>query len=150
MITKYAEMISLEPQDIANFPLYKFIDRWYGTEYRLGGTDNTGIDCSAFCQKLYGDVYETPIRRTSRQQHRQAEHIAEEEAKEGDLVFFKMRRLRISHVGVYLANGYFVHASGSHGVTISSLADKYWQRRFAGYGRLSKPGHGSTESGFTQ
>ena len=56
--------------------------------------------------------------------------------KEGDLVFFKIRSKRISHVGIYLANNFFVHASASQGVMISNLTEGYWQRFFAGAGKI--------------
>jgi probable lipoprotein NlpC len=149
-ITKYAQMISIEPTEITNFSLYQFIDGWYGIQYKWGGTDTTGIDCSAFSQKLYGQVFGVEILRTARQQHRHCEHIRySEDANEGDLVFFRIHRFRISHVGIYLANGYFVHASSTHGVTISSLNDKYWRRRYAGCGRISKEVKSMTESDFT-
>jgi hypothetical protein len=147
VINKYAEMISVSPVDINNFPLFRFIDEWYGIPYKYGGADSAGIDCSAFSQKLYGRIYAVDIRRTSRQQHRQSEHIRKvDDAAEGDLVFFRIRSFRISHVGVYLANGYFVHASRSHGVTISSINDKYWHRRFAGCGHVTRDDKTITES----
>lgn len=151
LINKYAEMISVEPQDISNYPLYRFIDKWYGTPYKWGGTDNTGIDCSAFSQKLYGEIYGTDLTRTSRQQHRKCEQVKHyADANEGDLIFFRIHRIRISHVGIYLANGYFVHASRSHGVMISSLNDKYWHRRYAGCGRVAREDRSATESDFLQ
>ena len=150
LITKYAEMISVEPADISNYPLYRFIDKWYGTRYKWGGMDNTGIDCSAFSQRLYSDVYGVGITRTARQQHRSSEIIKNhEEANEGDLVFFRVHRILVSHVGVYLANGYFVHASRSHGVVISSLNNKYWSRRYAGCGRIEREDKPGAESDFT-
>src|SRR5205823_3794603 len=112
---------------------YRFIDKWYGTRYKWGGMDSAGIDCSAFSQKLYGEIYGMDIVRTARQQHRSSDPIKHYlDANEGDLIFFRIHRLRISHVGVYLANGYFVHASRSHGVMISSMNDHYWSRRYAG------------------
>ena len=151
LITKYAEMISLEPEDVKNYPLYKFINDWYGVKYKWGGTDNSGIDCSAFSQKLYGSIYGTNIQRTARQQHKSSEKIRDyDEANEGDLVFFRIHHIRISHVGVYLANGYFVHASRSKGVVISNLDDKYWRSRYAGCGRITKPERAATESDFAQ
>ena len=151
LINKYAEMISLEPEDVKNYPLYKFINDWYGVKYKWGGTDNSGIDCSAFSQKLYGKIYSTDIKRTARQQHRNSEKIKDYgEANEGDLVFFRIHHIRITHVGVYLANGYFVHASRSHGVVISNLDDKYWRSRYAGCGRIAKQDRQATESDFVQ
>jgi len=151
LINKYAEMISLEPEDVKNYPLYKFINDWYGVRYKWGGMDNTGIDCSAFSQKLYGKIYGTTIQRTARQQHKSSEKIKDyDDANEGDLVFFRIHHIRISHVGVYLANGYFVHASRSKGVVISNLDDKYWRSRYAGCGRIAKADRPATESDFAQ
>ena len=151
VIDKYAEMIILDPDDVKNFPLYKFIDQWYGVRYKWGGTGPNGIDCSAFSQKLYGKIYSVNILRTARQQHRTCEKVGDiDEATEGDLVFFRIHHIRISHVGVYLANGYFVHASRSHGVVISSLNDHYWRSRYAGCGRVAKQDRAATESDFIQ
>lgn len=151
LISKYAEMISVAPDEVNNFHLYKFIDQWYGVKYKFGGTDNNGIDCSAFSQRLYNSIYSLNILRTARQQHRSCEIIKNyEDANEGDLVFFRIHHLGISHVGVYLANGYFVHASRSHGVVISSLNEKYWRRRYAGCGKVEREDLSGTESGFLQ
>jgi cell wall-associated NlpC family hydrolase len=150
LINKYAEMISVEPQDISNYPLYRFIDKWYGTRYKWGGIDSTGIDCSAFSQKLYGQIYGLDILRTAREQHHSSSAVKHYlDANEGDLIFFRIHRLRISHVGVYLANGYFVHASRSHGVMISSLNDRYWSRRYAGCGKVEREDRTISESDFT-
>ena len=148
LVSKYAGMINVSPKNINNYPLFRFIDDWYGTEYRYGGTDNTGIDCSAFSQKLYGQVYGIELERTAREQRREAERIKHpDDAEEGDLIFFRARRFRVSHVGVYLANGYFVHASSSQGVVISNLNNRYWKRRYAGCGRIAKE-EPATESEF--
>jgi len=120
-----------------NISLYSFIEEWYGTPYRFGGTSKNGIDCSAFVRQLYGDVYNLGLLRTSIEQFATTMFINKEELKEGDLVFFKIHSKRISHVGVYLSEGKFVHASVSQGVVISDLSDKYWIRYYAGGGRVS-------------
>lgn len=151
LVTKFALMLEMEPDEIENLHLYKFLNDWYGVKYKYGGTNISGIDCSAFSQKLYGSIYTINLLRTSRQQHRHCEIIKKyDDAIEGDLVFFRMHRLRISHVGVYLANGYFVHASRSQGVMISSLNDKYWNRRYAGCGRMEREAKEAVESDFLQ
>lgn len=121
-----------------NISLYSFIEDWYGTPYRFGGDNRFGIDCSAFTRQLYNDVYNLPIVRTSVEQFGQAEHIPVDDLKEGDLVFFKIHSKRISHVGVYLYDGKFVHASVSQGVVISDLGDAYWTRYYAGGGRMNR------------
>ncbi len=134
---KYADMLGVIPVFITNLSLYKFIDEWYGVRYRLGGSTKAGIDCSAFVQQLFLAVYDLDVVRTAFDQFNNC-WLETDFAKmrEGDLVFFKTRGSRISHVGVYLMNRFFVHASSSQGVMISSLDDEYWVRRFAGAGRI--------------
>jgi len=149
VLLKYALMIDADPDDLSDPSLYHFINQWYGVRYKFGGTTNRGIDCSALSQKMYGSVYNVPIRRTSKQQYRHSDHFKKyAEAEEGDLVFFRINRVRISHVGIYLANGYFVHASRTRGVVISSLNEKYWKRRYAGCGRIIHEARGDMESAF--
>lgn len=120
-----------------NRELYSFIDEWYGVRYLFGGTTKKGIDCSAFCRELYKNVYGKQLDRTSREQFADAKFIgSKSQLKEGDLVFFKIRTRDISHVGVYLSDGKFVHASRSKGIVISSLDDSYWSRYYVGGGRV--------------
>ncbi|HYD20520.1 MAG TPA: NlpC/P60 family protein [Flavipsychrobacter sp.] len=135
--SKYAMVLGILPTAITNYSLYHFIEDWYGTRYRMGGKDRSGIDCSAFVQKLYEDVFGTPVVRTALEQFNACQRVFNQsELKEGDLVFFRIRGKRISHVGVYLANDYFVHASASQGVMISNLNEGYWSRFFAGAGKM--------------
>ncbi len=138
---KYAAMLGVSRKELTNIALYRFIEAWYGVDYRMGGTDKDGIDCSGFVQKLYTEVFGLDLVRTSYQQFTNCEHLRKaDEAVEGDLVFFKTRGHRISHVGVYLSNDYFVHASTTQGIMISSLKEEYWHKHFAGVGRISKGG----------
>lgn len=132
---KYAMMLDVAVETIKNTRLYKFIETWYGTRYRMGGTTRKGIDCSAFTDSLLSAVYSLVIPRTAREQYKRCEHISKDDLLEGDLVFFNTRG-GVSHVGVYLANGRFVHSSSSRGVMISSLSDSYFSRRFIGAGRV--------------
>ncbi len=135
---KYSSMLGVTPTQLHNRSLYDFIEEWYGVHYKMGGNDKDGIDCSAFVQKLYEDVFSTNLVRTAREQFRFCRMVFDKETlKEGDLVFFKTKgRKRITHVGVYLANNFFVHASSTQGVTISSLNERYWERYFAGAGKI--------------
>lgn len=138
---KYAEKLGIEPLEIRNLALYGFIDYWYGVRYKYGGEDEDGIDCSAFVQRLYAQVFCTDLLRTALQQFRNCRlELNPDSLREGDLVFFRTKGRRISHVGIYLSNGYFVHASYSNGVTISSLRNRYWSRIFAGAGQVGEPG----------
>jgi lipoprotein Spr len=133
---KYALLLDTEVEQIQNVNLYASIDEWLGTKYRLGGTNKSGIDCSALVQILYVTQYGINLPRTAREQYDATQHISRTNLKEGDLVFFNTQG-GVSHVGVYLQNNKFVHASSS-GVTISDLFDEYWDRRFIGVGRYEK------------
>jgi len=134
---KYALLLDTEVEQIQNVHLYSGIEQWMGTRYRLGGTTKDGIDCSALTQILYVTQFGTNLPRTAREQYDATQRISRTDLKEGDLVFFNTQG-GVSHVGMYLQNNKFVHASSS-GVTISDLFDAYWERRFIGVGRYEKP-----------
>ncbi len=133
---KYAAKMKVAPEQITNTTLYNFIEDWYGTRYVYGGTSRRGIDCSAFVQKMTDCVLGSKVVRTAAQQHRTTQFVPRDSLQEGDLVFFKVKVSRISHVGVYLQNGHFAHASSSRGVMISSLNSSYWSRYYAAGGRV--------------
>ena len=128
--------MDVHPADVTNQPLYKFINDWYGTRYVYGGTTRRGIDCSSFVQKCIKATFDVGMQRTAANQKRTTEYIQRDQLQEGDLVFFRIKVNRISHVGVYLQNGRFVHASSSKGVMISNLNSSYWNRYYAGGGRV--------------
>ncbi len=134
---KYAQLMNMDIEDITNFTMFHFVEDWLKTRYRYGGTNKAGIDCSAFTGLLLATVRGIKIPRTARQQYAASKKISREEIKEGDLVFFNTTG-GVSHVGVYLANDYFVHASSSDGVTISNLNDAYYSRRYIGSGRVNE------------
>ena len=131
---KYAMMMNVDVESLKNISLLGFIDNWFGTCYKLGGTTKRGIDCSALTGALLLAVYGFNLPRTARQQYDATDHIDKDQLQEGDLVFFNTHG-GVSHVGVYLENDYFLHAS-THGVTISSLDDHYYAKRFICGGRV--------------
>jgi cell wall-associated NlpC family hydrolase len=134
---KYSMMMDIMPSQITNVMLYRFIDEWYGVRYRMGGTSKKGIDCSAFVQQLYKAAFGTDLLRTAGLQFQSAIYVKDKtDLKEGDLVFFRIGTSRISHVGVYLRNNYFVHSASSKGVSIANLTTAYWAKYFAGGGRI--------------
>ncbi len=135
---KYSQLLNRDVESVNNIPLYCFIEEWWDTPYRYGGHTKKGIDCSSFTGYLLGNVYSIKLPRTARQQYNACIKISKDEMTEGDMVFFNTRG-GVSHVGVYLGEGYFVHASTSSGVTINNLEEEYFSTRFLGAGRINNP-----------
>lgn len=136
--TKYASLLNVPLEELSNTTLLLTIDYWWGTKYCLGGSTENCIDCSAFTQTILRDVYSITIPRTAQEQYDISERIKTKELQQGDLVFFENTKHRVTHVGVYVANNKFVHASVSNGVMISDLDDEYWKKRYKAAGRVLK------------
>jgi murein DD-endopeptidase / murein LD-carboxypeptidase len=135
---KYAQLLDVDVESVTNLILFKEIEKWWGTRYRYGGATDKGIDCSAYSATLVHNVFGLVLPRTARDQYANCIKLNKEEMLQGDLVFFNTRG-GISHVGLYLGNGYFTHASTSIGVTISHLSETYWSKKFVSGGRLTAP-----------
>ncbi len=109
-------------------------EKWIGTPYCYGGESRSCADCSGFVQQVFQSVG-MYIPRTAARQYLFALRVKNGECKPGDLVFFK-NASKINHVGIYLGNNQFIHASSSNGVEKQSLGNHYYQSRFAGFGRF--------------
>jgi cell wall-associated NlpC family hydrolase len=110
--------------------------QWIGTPYQYGGESKSGADCSGFVMSVYQNSG-IDLPRTSQQQFNYVQLIDNHEREAGDLVFFK-RNNKIFHVGIYLGDNYMIHASSSKGVIIQSIADDYFDDKYAGSGRIIK------------
>jgi len=133
---KYSTIMEVDKSNIQNGRLYAFIDQWMGTPYKFGGEDKDGVDCSGLTQLLEQQVYGINIPRSTNQQINVIKRKYEEELTEGDLVFFDYDGKKFSHVGVYLQNGYVVHASSSKGVMIIRLHDPSMYKHFSRAGSI--------------
>lgn len=107
-----------------------------GTPYRYGGTDRDGIDCSGFTARVYRGASLPPLSRSTREQFRQGRSVLRDSLQFGDLVFFNTTGDSPSHVGVFIEDDVFAHASVTFGVTLSSLQSTYYKQRYVGARRV--------------
>ena len=105
------------------------VQRWHGTPHRWGGTSRSGVDCSGFVMRLFDELYGVRLPRTTEQQSSAGRPVSKNTLEPGDLVFFRISA-KERHVGVYLDEGEFAHASSSQGVRISRLDETYWDDRY--------------------
>ncbi len=132
--SNFFQKVNINVKKATDLGMYTKIFNWLNTPYRYGGKTKKGIDCSNYVFKLMNDCYDNYA--TSNQLSDLTEYVDREELKEGDLVFFNTNGYGISHVGVYLQDGKFTHSSSSQGVTISSLNEPYWDKRYCRAGRI--------------
>ncbi|WP_391486998.1 bifunctional murein DD-endopeptidase/murein LD-carboxypeptidase [Leclercia tamurae] len=102
---------------------------WKGVRYRLGGDTRKGIDCSGFVQRTFREQFGLELPRSTYQQQEMGKSISRSSLRTGDLVLFRAGSTG-RHVGIYIGNDQFVHASTSSGVTISSMNEPYWKKRY--------------------
>jgi len=109
------------------------------TPYRYGGLTRKGLDCSGFIYVSFKDALGVSLPRTTTALYSWVEKIPDEKMQPGDLLFFKTNNTgRISHAGIYLGNGWFIHSASAGlqtGVILSSLGERYWSSTYAGAGR---------------
>jgi peptidoglycan DL-endopeptidase CwlO len=126
--------ISTLPESKKASRIREIAENWIGTPYCIAGYSKDCTDCSGFVQSVYNELGIT-LPRTAKDQYVYTERIAESDAITGDLVFFS-KNGTVNHVGIYLSNGTFVHASSSKGVVIEELTTTYYNKNFAGFGRV--------------
>jgi cell wall-associated NlpC family hydrolase len=116
------------------------IIKYLNTPYKFGGNSKKGIDCSAFTQTIYSNTLALSLLRSAREQYTQGKVIdSREDLEFGDLIFFNTRRkVRPGHVGIYIGDNLFAHASSKHGVIVSSLDHAYYSKRYMGGRRLEE------------
>lgn len=116
--------------------LYRFITDWTGVKYKLGGLDKNGIDCSGFALLLEKNIYGYTLPRRSKDQAEAIKEKSKNNLKEGDLIFFSFGGNEVDHVGVYLNNDFFVHASTTRGVIVDDLNLPVYQKAIVKTGTL--------------
>lgn len=133
------ELSNINKDDDYNMPLYAEVSRWLGVPYRSAGLSRKGLDCSGFTYLMYQKVYGRNIpRSTSDLAKMKMKHVSKGHLRTGDLVFFATgsNRGKINHVGIYLKDGFFIHASTSRGVIVSHLNEGYYSKTWKKGGRV--------------
>ena len=121
--------------------LARVVEGYLGIPYKWGGTTRAGMDCSAFTRAIFRETYGVELPRTSKQMYGVGRAITQkQDLKPGDLVFFKNTYSGpgVSHVGIYLGEGRFAHASSSKGGTITPLDNPYFHPRYIGARRVER------------
>ncbi|ROL58147.1 NlpC/P60 family protein [Bacteroidetes/Chlorobi group bacterium ChocPot_Mid] len=111
-----------------------FAESYLGTPYCYGGIDKNCTDCSGFVKQIY-EMAGINLPRTAALQYEYGKDISSDEPIPGDLVFFKNSR-KISHVGIYVGNNQFIHASTNKGVVVQSLDDAFYKQNLAGFKKV--------------
>lgn len=119
------EDIPIEP--IAEISLTSVYEKYKGIPYLYGGTDSLGFDCSGFVGKVYSEVYNVKLPRTTKLLWSYGSKVSER--KIGDLVFFSPTET-YNHVGIYIGNGRFIHSSSSKGIIKTKLSSAYWKSSY--------------------
>ncbi|TEW56861.1 hypothetical protein E2R68_00290 [Psychromonas sp. RZ22] len=119
----------MQPDDLLYVLLMSEYSYWKGSPYRWGGNTLNGIDCSSLVQQVFHNTFNITLPRTTEYQVRKGYSINKSDLKVGDLVFFKTG-WRTRHVGIYMGNNEFFHASTSRGVMISKLSNPYWKKHY--------------------
>jgi cell wall-associated NlpC family hydrolase len=109
--------------------LYSQFKSWKSVRYKSGGLSKRGVDCSGFVYLTFINRFGIELPRTTALQARAGSRVAKNKLKAGDLVFFKTG-VKVRHVGIYIEDSKFIHASTSKGVTISSLNNNYWSKKY--------------------
>lgn len=128
------------PDVLQEIPFYAL--SLIGTPYKYGGNNpETGMDCSGFVSHVYGQVAGIQLPRSSQEISQQGAALEAVNLQAGDLVFFNTLDRAFSHVGVYLGENRFIHASSSQtgAVMVSDMSQPYWSKRFDGARRLLDP-----------
>jgi len=135
-ITEFYSQYQLNPDSSATPYLYYSVYEWLYTKYKYAGKTKKGIDCSGFVSKMYSEVYCIALSGGVQNIWPLVKPVEKNELKEGDILFFKIKRGQMSHVGIYLGNNKFAHASVHSGVIISDLNETYYKRYFYKGGRI--------------
>jgi len=133
----YSKKLGVKLNGTEDKKLISCMASWLGTPYKYSGETRQGTDCSGMVMAIYKEVYKKDLFRSSMDQMKNVTLIKKEELRTGDLVFFKIGGDKVSHVGIYIGESKFIHASIQKGVVINSLEEEYYRKCFFMGGRVA-------------
>jgi len=122
--------------ECSQIALYREVYAWMGVRYKYAGLTKRGVDCAGFVKNICNQVYGSKLSGSAGDHYKKCVPIERTDLEEGDLVFFKINKSYISHVGLYLGNNKFAHSAVHGGVIISDLNENYYNKYYYGGGRL--------------
>lgn len=135
-----ALLLSAIPNDTyakSNEDIISSAKQHIGVPYKFGGTTTSGFDCSGYVNYVF-DQFDISLPRSSADMYTKGEAVQKADLQAGDLVFFETYKKGASHVGIYIGDNQFIHASTSKGVITSSINDPYyWGSRYLGAKRVT-------------
>ena len=138
VISRYAQFMQVNDTCQLLPQLYGAIDEWIGTPYRYGRNSKiNGTDCSGFVGEIFKEIFAADLPRSTAAMINIINTKQRTELQEGDLIIFNYYGRRNSHVGIYLQNGWFVHASTVYGVTLSNLNTPFYVKKFSKGGSVN-------------
>ncbi len=134
----YSKKLGIRFKGTVDKELIETVSKWLGTPYRYGSNSKKGTDCSGFVTRIYRDVYDIDLSRSSRSMFDDVQRVKKDSVRTGDLVFFKRGpKQPIFHVGIYLKGGKFIHSATNGGVKVSSLNESYFRNYYYAAGRVN-------------
>ncbi len=116
--------------------LIKTMADWKGTPYKYAGTSKKGTDCSGFVSQVYLIAYGKKLHRSSRDMVKDVKFISKKNLKAGDLLFYKIKSRKISHVAMYVGDNKMIHATTKEGVKVDDINNKFYKKYFYKAGRV--------------
>ncbi|MCX6230181.1 MAG: NlpC/P60 family protein [Bacteroidetes bacterium] len=133
----YAQKLGYELAGNEDTKFLETVISWLGVPYKYGGCSKEGTDCSCFVNSFYKEMYGKTLARKSEDIMMQSIPVNKDALIQGDLVFFKITGEKVSHVGIYISKGHFIHATTSKGVMINNLEENYYKKYFFSAGRYN-------------
>jgi len=132
----YSQKLGVQLEGKEDKKLIKSMASWKGVPYRYGAASKRGTDCSGFVGQVYSEVYGKKLHRSSKDMVKDVRYISKRNLKTGDLIFFKIKSRKVSHVAIYVADNKFIHATTRKGVMVDDMDNKYYKKYYYKSGRV--------------